>query len=248
MERIEWLNLIKNQSEELYDHIAPQYWETFGFYPNSMHIHYIEKLLSRLRSQSYVLDAACGAGRYDGMLYKAGHMVVGIDQSSRMLSRAREHFTLEKFSRLSYLNLSLQEMDFRAEFDGAICVDAMEHIFPEDWPGIVSRFQKGLKPGGFFYATVEVLEADEVSKSYERARAMGLPVVYGELADTIDAAHAQIMALDWHDITGELAGLAAYHYYPSNEQVCEWYGQAGLVIEEEGMGDGYAHFLARKEG
>jgi len=38
-----------------------------------------------------------------------------------------------------------------------------------------------------------------------------------------------------------------YHYYPSLEQVREWIQQAGLVILEEGEGDGYHHFLMRKE-
>jgi len=37
-----------------------------------------------------------------------------------------------------------------------------------------------------------------------------------------------------------------YHYYPSLEQVRAWIGQAGLVIEEEGTGNGYEHFIVRK--
>lgn len=248
MERAEWLKKVRLQTEELYDHLAPLYWDSFGFYPNETHCQFIEKLLRRLRPQSTILDAACGAGRYDGILLNAGHSVVGIDQSDRMLARARTHFPLDKFPRLSYLKLGLQEMDFRAEFDGAICIDAMEHIFPEDWPGIVAGFEKALKPGGLIYATVERADIDEVKEAYERALAMGLPVVYGELADKIDAAHAQVMALDWHEVTGGLASPAAYHYYPSMEQVSTWYDQAGLSIEEKGMGDGYAHFLARKKG
>jgi len=34
------------------------------------------------------------------------------------------------------------------------------------------------------------------------------------------------------------------YYYPPPEQVHAWSEQAGLAIEEEGTGDGYAHFLA----
>jgi 2-polyprenyl-3-methyl-5-hydroxy-6-metoxy-1,4-benzoquinol methylase len=247
MERSEWLKMVRLQTESLYDHIAPLYWETFGFYPNTTHRRFIDKLLGRLRPHGYILDAACGAGRYDGMLLNAGHSVVGIDQSSRMLARAREHFPLEKFPQLSYLKISLQEMDFRAQFDAAICIDAMEHMFPEDWPRIVGRFQKALKPGGLLYVTVEQAERREVKESYERAITMGLPVVYGEMADKIDVAYKKVATLDWHEITGDLAGPAAYHYYPSPEQVSTWFEQAGMVIEEEGVGNGYAHFLAEKE-
>jgi SAM-dependent methyltransferase len=44
-----------------------------------------------LEAPSVLLDAACGVGRYDGMLLEAGHRVLGIDQSSSILVRAREN-------------------------------------------------------------------------------------------------------------------------------------------------------------
>ena len=69
------------------------------------------------------------------MLLEAGHSVVGIDQSAGMLARAREHFP-----EAQYEKISLQEMDFREAFDGIICMDAMEHVCPEDWPGILRKF------------------------------------------------------------------------------------------------------------
>ena len=138
-------------------------------------------------------------------------------------------------------------MDFRSEFDAAICVDALEHVFPEDWPGIVNRFYHALKSGGLLYTTVELADPDVVKASYEHAIAMGLPVVPGEIADKIDDAYNQVIALKSKQVPPELAGLAAYHFYPSLEQVRLWFTHAGFVIEEEGEGDGYAHFLVRKE-
>jgi hypothetical protein len=37
-------------------------------------------------------------------------------------------------------------MNFHAAFDGVICMDAMEHIYPEDYPGILHAFcKKGYK-------------------------------------------------------------------------------------------------------
>jgi cyclopropane fatty-acyl-phospholipid synthase-like methyltransferase len=114
-------------------------------------------------------------------------------------------------------------MDFREAFDGVICIDAMEHVCPEDWPGVLRGFREALKPGGVLYFTLDLAEADEVEEAYERAKALGLPVVSGELAD-----------------------VAVYHYYPSLEQVRAWIGQAELAIEEEGTGNGYEHFVVRK--
>jgi len=247
VERAEWLKKVRAQAEAAYDHYAPAYWVKFGLYPDATHCQFIEKFLGRLGAQSTILDAACGAGRYDGMLLEAGHSVLGIDQSSKMLARAREHFPQERFPRLRYAKVGLQEMDFQAEFDGAICMDAMENICPEDWPGILRRFWAALKPGGVLYFTVEVPDAKEVQTSYERAKAMGLPVVFGELADQVQASYERVKALQSPGMPGDLAGVAVYHYYPSFEQVRTWIAHAGLAIEEEGTGNGYEHFLVRKK-
>ncbi len=246
MERTEWLKKVRALAEASYDHLAPAYGVKFGLYANATHRQFIEKFLGRLGAQSAILDAACGAGRYDGMLLEAGHRVLGIDQSANMLAQARAFYPQERFGGLRYAKMGLQEMDFQAEFEGVICMDAMEHVFPEDWPGTLGHFQRALKPGGVLYMTVEVADWGEVSQAFERGKALGLPVVFGEIADELDAAFAQVMALDAQAISGERADVATYHYYPSPEQVRAWLDQAGLAIEEEGAGDGYAHLLARR--
>jgi hypothetical protein len=45
----------------------------------------------------------------------------------------------------------------------------------------------------------------------------------------------------------ELTGRAVYHYYPPLAKVREWIDQADLIIELEGAGSGFHHFLARKK-
>jgi 2-polyprenyl-3-methyl-5-hydroxy-6-metoxy-1,4-benzoquinol methylase len=249
MERAEWLLHMRRVAETMYDQFSPQYWVTFGLYPNETHLEYLRKFLSRLAPHSTVLSAGCGAGRYDGLLLAAGHSVVGIDQSAGMLARAREHFPQAR-----YEQMGLQEMDFREAFDGVICIDALEHVCPEDWPEILARFQEALRPGGMFYVTVDAAELGDYRVAYERAKAMGLPVVFGEVADELDEVYAQAMALEALDpraLSGERLDLSVYHYHPSMEQVRTWLDQAGLAIEdeaieEEGTGEGYVHLLARK--
>ena len=248
MERAEWLREVRTQAEALYDHIAPAYWVKYGKYADATHRLFVKKLLGRLGPGSDVLDAACGAGRYDPALLVAGHRVLGIDQSGAMLARAREHFPEARFPQLRYERIGLQEMSFQAEFDGAICVDAMEHICPEDWPGILARFQRALKPGGVFYVTVDA-ESAEDRAAYERARAMGLPVVPGEVVDELDEAYAEATALSPLDpsaIAGTRLDHSVYHFHPTREKARAWLAEAGLAIEEEGTGDDYAHFLVRK--
>jgi SAM-dependent methyltransferase len=240
MERAEWLKQMRDKAEALYDQLSPEYWVNFGLYANETHREYLQKFLRRVAAHSILLSAACGAGRYDGMLLEAGHSVVGIDQSVGMLARAREHFPGARYEKLG-----LQEMDFREAFDGVICMDAMEHVCPEDWPGILRGFREALKPGGVLYFTLELAEADEVEEAYERAKRRGLPVVLGEVADEVEEAYEKVKTLGMSAVARELADVAVYHYYPSLEQVRAWIRQAGLAIEEEGTGNGYEHFVVR---
>ena len=135
-----------------------------------------------------------------------------------MLDQARAKYPTVKF-----VKIGLQEMDYRETFAGAICMDALEHVCPEDWLPILHNFHRALKPRGFFYFTVELADADEVKAAFQQAQESGLPVVYGE----------------W--INDEV-----YHYYPSMSQVREWLQQSGFEVVEEGEGDGYHHFVTRK--
>jgi SAM-dependent methyltransferase len=240
MERAEWLKLMRTQAEGLYDEIAPAYWGTFGFYDNWQHLEFLKKFLARIPSGGTVLSAGCGAGRYDGLLLEAGHSVIGIDQSEGMLRRAREHFPAVKYERIG-----LQEMDFHTAFDGVTCIDAMEHVCPEDWPGIVRNFYEALKPHGVLYFTLELSVTDELDLHYHRALELGLPVVFGEVADRVTTSYEGLKAAgpsSWK----ELADSAVYHYYPQLDQVCTWVTEAGFRVEEEGTGSGYQHYIARR--
>ena len=241
MERVEWLKQMREMTEAIYDHDAPEYWTNFGLYPNETQLEFLKKFLDRVQPHGRLLSAACGAGRYDGILLEAGHIVVGIDQSAGMLERAKEHFP-----QIQYEKMGLQEMNFNEAFDGIICVDALEHVCPEDWPGIARNFSKAVKANGMLYFTVEVPNPEEVKASYERAKAIGLPVVFGELADQVQSSYERMKAHIAQGKPGTLADLEVYHYYPPLEQVRAWLEEAGLAIEEEGTGLWYQHFIARK--
>ena len=239
MKRDVWLSQMREKVESLYDHLAPGYWVKFGLYPNQTHLSFLRKFLGLVPPGSTLLSAACGAGRYDGLLLEAGHRVVGIDQSVGMLARARE-----RFPAIRYEKMRLQDMDFQGVFEGAICMDAMEHIPPEDWPGILRGFWEALKPGGVFYVTVVLAEGEGLEGAYERAREQGLPVVRGEIADRVEEAYQETLA-QLPDVAAE-ADEAAYHFCPPLDQTRAWIEAAGFVIEAQGEGDWYAHFLVRR--
>ena len=242
MERAEWLKLMRKRAEKLYDRFSPRYWVTWGVAIEETHREYLQKFLERVKKGSTVLSAACGAGRFDGLLLEAGHRVVGIDQSEKMLSLAKEHFP-----KIDYRKMALHKMDFRETFDGIICMDAMEHICPEDYPEILLKFQEALKPRGVLYFTADREEEPDFNLQmyFEQGKALGLPIVFGEVAD--EAAFEQAMAMEETEVPDELTDRAVYHYYPPLDKIREWINRAGLIIEKEGTGSGFHHFLAKKK-
>src|SRR5262245_51781673 len=129
MDRITWLKEMQLDCEMKYDRYAPLYWEKYSLYSNLTHQQFIQAFLNLLPEKSTTLDAACGAGRYEPFLLEKGHSILGIDQSQGMLARAKA-----KFPGVQFEKVGLQEMAYQDAFDGAICMDAMENVCPEDWP------------------------------------------------------------------------------------------------------------------
>ena len=245
MERAEWLKQMRDRAEALYDHLSPRYFlkteEDAAKRRDETHVRYLLKFLGRVARRSILLSAGCGGGLYDGMLLEAGHSVVGIDLSSENLAQARK-----RYPKIRYEKMALHEMLFQNEFDGVICVDALEHVFPEEWPVIVHGFREALKPGGMLYFTLDVSATNWLDKAYEQAKSQGLPVVFGEVAAEVDVAFEKVMAVEPGDAPGDLMDKAVYHYYPSVEQVRKWLDQEKFAIEAEGMGRWYKHFVVRK--
>ena len=224
MDRVTWLKEKQRECEEQYDVVwAPLYSEgKTGLYSNVTHQQFIHEFLDLLPQRSTVLDAACGAGRYILFLLEKGHSVSGTDQSQGMLAQAKA-----KFPSVQFEKVGLQEMAYQEMFDGAICMDAMENVPPEDWMLVLGNFHRALKPRGYLYFTAETIEnldENEIREAFEKAQGAGLPVVYGENPD--------------EDV---------YHYHPTNQQVREWTQQSGFEILKEANGEiWYYHILVRK--
>jgi ubiquinone/menaquinone biosynthesis C-methylase UbiE len=220
VDRTAWLRERRQTAEERHDAIhAFTYDEQYGEITDA-HRRFVAQLVEGCPPGGTVLDAACGTGKYFAMVLEAGRRVVGTDQSTGMLGRARSRFPSVPLERVG-----LQELDFEAEFDAVLCIDAMENIPPEDWPRVVGNLRRALRPGGHLYLTVEQVDDDELDREFADATARGLPVVRGE------------------------ESRDGYHYYPSREQVGYWMEEGMLVVVAEdsspGDGYGYLHLLAR---
>lgn len=223
-DRAAWLRNMRRVDEQQEDALAPDYDAQWGETEDT-HRAFVETFLWKLPPDGRVLDAACGTGKYFPMVLASGRPLLGVDHSAGALARAGT-----KFPHVRTEKHGLQDLPYRDEFDGVMCVDAMEFVPPEDWPRILERFRRALRPGGWLYLTVELVPEDRVRAMNEEARRSGLPVAQGEVI--------------WDEPDGY------YHHYPSMEQVRAWIADAGFAIQEEAKGpwheEGYAyhHVLA----
>ena len=223
MDRQAWLRERRQTAEERHDAIhAFTYDEQYGEI-GPEHRRFVADLLERVPPGGTVLDAACGTGKYFGMVLDAGRRVVGTDQSTGMLARARARYPAVPLERVG-----LQELAFDGEFDAVMCIDAMENIPPEDWPRVLGNLRRAVAPGGHLYLTVEQVDDEELDAEFADATARGLPVVRGE------------------------ESRDGYHFYPSREQVGYWLEEGMLAVVAEGWtagdGYGYLHLLVRSTG
>lgn len=204
-----------------YDDEAPDYHD--DLYPAPMHPAFVRRLVATCPPDGIVLDAPCGTGRYFQVVTDAGRRVAGIDQSSGMLAQARTRGLAESLEQVG-----LQELAFDHEFDGAMTVDAMENVPPEEWPLVLANLHRAVRAGGHLYLTVEEIPSSEIDEAFADAQANGLPAVHGEV------------------IEGDTAG---YHYYPGRARVDAWLEAEGLAIVDEAIdqqdGWAYRHLLVR---
>ncbi|HEX6208571.1 MAG TPA: class I SAM-dependent methyltransferase [Actinomycetota bacterium] len=223
MDRAAWIVELRRVNEREEDALAPTYDQLWGEI-DEPHRAFVERFLSMVPPAGRVLDAACGTGKYLGMVLESGRSVLGVDHAGASLVEAKT-----KFPKAETERHDLQDLPYRDAFDGVMCVDAVEMIPPEDWPEVLRRFRRAIRGSGPLYLTVEVAPPEEVRAGTEGGRRRGLPLVDGEVI--------------WEE--------HGYHHYPSLDRVRTWLGEAGFAIEGEAEqlledeGFAYRHVLAR---
>lgn len=226
MGRAGWVRELRRVNERQEDSLSSvfdQRWGEIG----EVHREFVTRFLGSLPPGGRVLDAACGTGKYFGLVLESGRSLLGVDHSAGHLARARA-----KFPEVPTEKRDLQDLPYSDEFDGVMCVDAMEMVPPEDWPPVLNGFRRALRADGRLYLTVERVSDPEVREATEEARRAGLPVVEGEVM--------------WEDED-------LYHYYPPMDRVRAWLAGAGFSIghdAEQPWDEGYTyhHVLAATKG
>jgi SAM-dependent methyltransferase len=226
MDRRAWLEERRAAVELDYTSDAPDY-ETGNYPISDTHRAFVGRVVEACPPDGLVLDAPCGTGRYFELVAAHGRHVIGADQSAGMVEQARSRGLADLVEQTG-----LQELAYVDAFDGVLCIDAMEHVPPEDWPVVVANLARALRAAGFLYLTLEILADQQahLDRALAEALASGVPAVAGE------------------DVGEDTGG---YHFYPSDGQVTEWLAGAGLEIVEDvtdiSYDDwGYRHLLVRR--
>ena len=123
---------------------------------------FIERSLSLERGAT-ILDVGCGLGLHAVELSSRGYLVVGLDLSLPMLSRAADE-AQDRGLKINFLHGDMREMSFDGAFDAVLCWGTTLGYFEDEVnKRVIERFYQALRPGGTLL--VEVVNRDYVVRT-----------------------------------------------------------------------------------
>ena len=114
---------------------------------------FIEQRLG-LAKGAAILDVGCGLGLHAIELTRRGYIVVGLDFSLPMLSRAADEAQAQGF-KINFLHADMREMNFDGAFDAVLFWGTTLGYFDDEVnKQVIERIHRALKPGGLFLIDV----------------------------------------------------------------------------------------------
>ncbi len=103
--------------------------------------------LTYMLPSAAILDAGCGSGRDTRYFAERGYKVTAFDYSPALVRLA------SKLTGQEVLQLSFQEMDFQAQFNGIWACSSLMHVPHKELRDVISRLSRSLKVDGVLYAS-----------------------------------------------------------------------------------------------
>ena len=115
-----------------------------------------------LASGESILDLGCGDARFVYEMRNDNAEVIGIDYSEKALSFAKA-FNPERF----FYTQDLRKLNLPRKFHGAVMIETLEHIIPDDIPAVMRNIKEVLYPGSRFVVTVPSVNLPVSEKHYQ---------------------------------------------------------------------------------
>jgi len=157
--------------ESGYDRMAEQYLATKDP-EDALTLAALEDLASVVPSGAAVLDLGCGAGvPITSWLAGRGFAVTGVDVSARQLELARSNVPTATF-----FKADMTELSFAPEtFDAVVAFHSIIHVPRTQQPSLLRSIHRWLKPGGYFLATMTIMDYEGRDDDWE---GWGAPMVW----------------------------------------------------------------------
>jgi SAM-dependent methyltransferase len=116
-----------------------------------------------LQRGATILDVGCGLGAHAVELAARGYLVVGLDLSLPMLSRAADE-AQDRGQKINFLHADMREMSFEGAFDAILCWGTTFGYFDDELNRkVIDRLMRALKPMGLLL--LDVVNRDHVIRS-----------------------------------------------------------------------------------
>ena len=129
---------------------APHYVLRFG----ESHSHQLDAFLDRLAPGARVLELGCGSGRDAARMRERGFAVDATDATPAMVAKANERWGLG--ARV----MAFHELEAKAAYAGVWAHASLLHCPREGLPDVLARIDRALVPGGWFFASYKLGEAE----------------------------------------------------------------------------------------
>lgn len=108
---------------------------------------FYDKFLSRLPSNSNILDIGCGSGRDLKYFKTKGHHPVGLDPSSKMVKIA------QKISGCHVNQRQAQDINENTDYQGIWACASLLHVSHNEMGQVFKQLHRALKPNGIIYCS-----------------------------------------------------------------------------------------------
>ena len=115
-----------------------------------------DRFAARLTPGCRILDLGCGAGHDAHWLMSNGFDVVCIDGSEAMAREAKKRYGIDVRVH------AIEDLAALSEFDAVWASASIHHVDRQAIPSAIAAIANALRPGGLFYSSYKLLEADIV--------------------------------------------------------------------------------------